>query len=349
MVEEQLKEILQQHLHGLKRTPSGWMKSNCPVCIHKGESPDRKERFGVLYSPEGAIAFNCFNCGFSTGWHPGSLINKNTSFLLKSIGVSQQDIDKLKFESFREQNNVVNKNFTLRGNITKKWVKKDIQEELPDCYPIRFWLEHECEDENFLAVVKYALSRNVLDLDRMYWTPEQKYMYHKRITIPFFFKNEIVGYTGRIVTDSPNVPKYHNNMPASYIYGLDSQQDYDRKYHIITEGVLDAIITDGIAVMHNNINDDQISLISNLPGEKVLVPDRDKAGDELVNIAIDNKWSVSFPNWGRDRKGKIIKDVAHAASIYGHLLTMQSIVESIESNGYSAKVKRKLDKGNNGY
>lgn len=349
MVEDLLKELIQQHLPALKRTPSGWLKCNCPVCVHRGENADRRERFGVLYSGEGVIAINCFNCGFSTSWHPGQLLGKKMSFLLTSIGVPQQDVDKIKFESFREQNNVVNKNLSLRGNITKKWTPIRFEEELPDCHPIRFWVEHECEDKDFLQVVEYALSRNILDIDRMYWTPHREFMYHKRITIPFTYKDEVVGFTGRITTNSEGVPKYHNRMPPSYIYGLDHQRDYERKYHIITEGILDAIITDGVAVLHNNINEDQAGLISNLPGEKVLLPDRDKDGNDLVEIAVANKWSVSFPNWGRDSKGRLIKDVAHAVEVYGHLLTMQSIVESIEKDPYAIRVKRKLDKGNYGY
>jgi hypothetical protein len=349
MVEEQLKEIIHTHLYGLKRTPSGWQKSNCPVCVHKGHAPDKRERFGVLYSADGAIAFNCFNCGFSTAWHPGTMIGKNLVFLLSSIGVPQQDIDKLKFESFREQNNVVNKNFTLRGNITKKWVPIDMSEELPDCYPIRFWLENDCEDKDFLQVVNYAADRNVLDIDRMYWSPTKEFLFNKRFTIPFTYRNEIVGWTGRITTNAPNVPKYYHKMPPSYIYGLDHQQDYDRKYHIITEGVLDAIVTDGVAVLHNDLNEEQAALISKLHGEKVLLPDRDKSGDDLVEIAIEHKWSVAFPNWGKDQHGNIIKDAAQAAQVYGHLLTMQSIVESIESDKHSIRVKRKLDKGNYGY
>lgn len=349
MVEEYLKQLIQEHLSGLKRTPSGWLKHDCPLCQHRGHTPDRKERFGVLYSVDGAVALNCFNCGFSTNWKPGMLLGKKISFFLSTIGVPQQDIDKLKFESFREQNNVVNTKLTLAGNITKKWKAADITAELPDCYSIRFWVEQECEDADFLQVVSYALSRNILDIDRMFWTPHKEFFYHKRLTVPFTYKGQVVGWTGRLVTPAKDMPKYHNHMPPSYIMGLDEQQDYDRKYHIITEGVFDAIIADGVAVLHNNINDDQAALISNLHGEKLLVPDRDKSGNDLVQIAIENKWSVSFPNWGRDSNGNIIKDIAHATEVYGHLLTLQSIIENIESDAYAIKLKRKMDRVNYGY
>jgi hypothetical protein len=349
MVEEYLKQLIQEHLSGLKRTPSGWLKHNCPLCPHRGHSPDHKERFGILYSIDGAIALNCFNCGFSTNWRPGLLLGKKMSFFLSTIGVPQQDVDKLKFESFREQHNVVNPKITLTGNITNKWKPIEILSELPDCYSIRFWANNECEDEDFLEVVNYLVGRNILDIDRMYWTPHREFMYHRRVVVPFTYKGHVVGWTGRIITASKDIPKYHNNMPPSFIMGLDEQQDYDRKYHIISEGVFDAVVSSGVGVLHNKINDDQAALISNLHGEKILVPDRDSSGDELVQIAIDNKWSVSFPNWGRDSDGKIIKDIADAANAYGYVLALQSIVEGVERDAYAIKVKRKMDKVNYGY
>jgi len=270
-------------------------------------------------------------------------------FLLGSIGVPKADLDKLKFEAFREQNNMVSRDLSLRGDITKQWRLISADDALEDCHPIRFWIEHNCEDPDFLHVVDYLLGRNILDVDKLYWSPSKEFMFHKRVTIPFNYRGNLVGWTGRITSHAPSVPKYYNKMPASYIHGLDNQQDYDRKYHIITEGILDTIITDGIAVLHNNINDEQAALISKLYGEKVLVPDRDKDGDDLVNIAIKNKWSVAFPHWGRNKQKLPIKDVAEAAETYGHLLTMQSIIESIERDPHSIRVKRKLDRGNYGY
>lgn len=345
MVEELLREAIQQHFSGLKRTPSGWMKHNCPMCVHHGHAADKKERFGILHSQQG-IGLNCFNCGFSTSWQAGQLLNKKVCEFLKVIGVPQEDINKLKFESFREQNNVVSKNVSLRGNITKKWKEIEL---MPDCYPLRFWAEEGCEAPDFLRVFEYAMSRGVVDIDRMYWTPIKDFMYHRRITLPFYYRGNLVGWTGRLAGNVDGVSKYHNNMPPSFIYGLDDQQDYERRYHFITEGVLDAIVTNGVAVLHNNINDEQAALINSLPGEKVLIPDRDSSGDELVEIAIQNKWSVSFPNWGRDSKKQIIKDVAHAAMVYGHLLTLQSVVEYIERDPYRIRFRRKADKVDYGY
>ena len=80
-------------------------------------------------------------------------------------------------------------------------------------------------------------------------------------------------------------------MPVNFIYGLDDQDDYDKKYVIINEGVIDAIVTDGIGVLHNNINDEQAAVINKVPAQKILCPDRDASGDGLIEIAIENKWA----------------------------------------------------------
>jgi hypothetical protein len=342
MVEELLKETLQQYLHGVKHTPSGWNKRNCPMCVTRGHKPDTRERFGIYYSTDGAIALNCFNCGFSTSWQNGRTLSRKFIQLLQTIGVPQADVDKLKFEAFRQKHNIEARNeIKLKGSITKKWVKKDF---LPDCYSIRTWLENDCTDKDFLQVANYALERRILDIDKMYWTPHREFFYNKRLVIPFFYKDEIVGWTGRISHNvEKSIPKYYTDMPPSFIYGLDDQRDYDKKYVIINEGVLDAIVTDGIAVLHNDINKDQAAIINALPGQKILCPDRDRSGEELVEIAIENKWAVAFPNWGKDRKGHVIKDASSAVEIYGHLLTIKSIIDTAETDSFAIRTKRKMD------
>ena len=112
---------------------------------------------------------------------------------------------------------------------------------------------------------------------------------------------------------------------------------------------MDAVITDGIGLLHNKINPDQVSLVNSLPGQKILCPDRDKDGYGLIEMAIENKWSVAFPHWGRNADGKPVKDAAEAAELFGQLLTIKSIIDSTESDSFKIRVKRKLDQSNYGY
>jgi hypothetical protein len=345
---DEFKDILTQYIYGLRPTPSGWLKTNCQLCHLRGHNADQKQRFGILFSPGGAVGANCFNCGFSASWQPGQELSRGMVFLLNGIGVPKSDVDKLRFNAFVNKSNVHSfGGGILKGSITEKW--RPVEEPMPDCHTIRFWLQNNCDDENFIKVVEYAISRNILDIDKMAWTPHKDFMFNKRLTIPYYYRGELVGWTGRLAFGGGSAPKYHNNMPVNFIYGLDDQDDYDKKYVIINEGVIDAIVTDGIGVLHNNINDEQAAVINKVPAQKILCPDRDASGDGLIEIAIENKWAVAFPNWRRDDKGRIIKDASQAAERYGHILTIKSIIDTAETDSFAIRMKRKLDRNAYGY
>lgn len=91
---------------------------------------------------------------------------------------------------------------------------------------------------------------------------------------------------------------------------------------ILTEGVLDAWVVDGISIL-GEITRSKIDIINSLQKQIIVCPDRDKKGYDLVKTAIDNKWAVSFPKWDI-----YIKDAAKAAEKYGRLLTTHSIIAS---------------------
>ena len=69
----------------------------------------------------------------------------------------------------------------------------------------------------------------------------------------------------------------------------------------------------------------------------IVVPDRDKPGEKLINQAIEFGWGVAFPEWQDD-----VDDVADAVLKYGRLFTMQSILKSTETNKLKIDLKRKM-------
>ncbi len=351
MVVELLKQSIDSHLVGLRHTPNGWRTRNCPMCIHRGERPDTRGRFGIIYEGDN-IGIHCFNCGYSTKWQPGWTLSKDLVKLLEVIGVPQSDIDRLKFEAYREKHSIQPRGkATLTGNITTKWTAKEF---LPDCYTLEQWIQAGCDDKDFTQVLNYVASRNLLNehtAQQFYWTPTKEYFYNKRLIIPYTYRGQIVGWTGRYTSENrdKSVPKYYGERPPSFIYNLDAQQDFDRKYTIICEGVIDAIITDGVALLHDDINEHQIAILNQLPTTKILCPDRDKAGNHLVELAAKLKWQVAFPNWGRSLRGGPMKDAGEAYERYGTLLTVQSILHSAVSDKFTIEFNRQRDRMNYGY
>ena len=330
MILHLLKEVLLEKLGTLKPSSKNWKKRNCMLCISQGHGKDSRCRFGVLFESDG-IVINCFNCGFSAYFEEGGTLTKNFKFLLTTLGVDDKFIKSIEFEIYKQQNQIEavregteitesEREFKLR-NLATKWPAVS----LPDgALPITTWLEHNCDDANFLQVVNYALSRNIYDLEDFYWCPENKHQLNKRVIIPYYYNKKIVGFTARYAEDleEKTIPKYYQLCPEDFVYNLDPQDGWQRKYLIVTEGVLDAWTVGGVSSL-GEINQTKIDIINRLQKIVVVCPDRDKKGKDLVDAAIANNWAVSFPKWDSD-----IKDASKAAERYGRLLTTHSILAS---------------------
>ena len=154
--------------------------------------------------------------------------------------------------------------------------------------------------------------------------------------MPFYYNGSTVGYTPRIIDNNKDKPKYFTNPQPNYMYNMDVLSKR-RKYLIVVEGVLDALSIDGLAVLHNKLNQVQIDLIKEFDGEIIVCPDRDAAGSTLIDQAVENGWSVSFPPW-QDH----IKDCADAVKHYGQLFTVKSTIDSKVNNKTKIEVLRKI-------
>jgi DNA primase len=124
-------------------------------------------------------------------------------------------------------------------------------------------------------------------------------------------------------------------MQPGYVFGTEFQHT-DWQYAIVVEGIFDALCIDGLAVMHNTINDTQARLIRNLGKEIIVVPDQDKAGLELIDRAVELGWAVSIPDWGPG-----VKDVNDAVVKFGKLATLLTILQSKETSKIKIELKKK--------
>jgi len=155
------------------------------------------------------------------------------------------------------------------------------------------------------------------------------------LLIPFYWKGDVVGFTGRMFEQSQGV-KYYTDVWPGYVFNMDAQ-DWTRKFVIVTEGPFDAIAVSGVSILGSEINDTQRELIDNLGRQVIVVPDRDAPGEKLINQAIEFGWSVAFPEWD-----KTVGDVADAVLKYGRLFTIQSILKTTESSKLKIDLKRKM-------
>ncbi len=343
MIYDLLKEAILSNIGPLKSAPKGWYKRNCPLCHTQGHGRDTRNRFGIQFNVN-SIAGNCFNCKFSCSYTEGEPLSKSFMFFLNQINVDKLFIDKIKFEIHKKKHNItamrdgevaVDPEAKLRS-MYDKWKPMDLPK---DSLPIATWLEYGLDDHNFLDVTSYALDRKLLNLDEFYWSPDTKFNMNERILIPYYWKGNLVGYTGRLCydTEDKSIPKYHQQSPSDFVYNLDAQADWRRKYVIVNEGVLDAWTVGGVSTL-GEISQEQIDIINRLQKQVIVCPDGDKSGKGLVDAAIANNWAVSFPRWRMKHK-----DATSAAKEYGRLLTTHSIISSAVTGSVKIPLAWTLD------
>jgi hypothetical protein len=321
---------------GKKKTPSGWLSFNAPCCIHNGESQDRKKRGGIMTSADGTLSYHCFNCGYKASYIIGRKLSQKMRQFMGWLGIADDTIKKLAIEAMRHEEG--DTKYEKRKFITFK------KKELPkNTHRLEIWLEKylardltQPQWENIDSLLNYLKSRGVGPnwYDFMY-SPLDLWNMNKRLLIPFYWKGDVVGYTGRMFELSDKI-KYYTDVQPGYVFNMDAQ-DWTRKFVIVTEGPFDAITVSGVSILGSEINDTQRELINNLNRQVIVVPDRDAPGEKLINQAIEFGWSVAFPEWH-----KTVGDVAEAVLKYGRLFTIQSILKSTESSKLKIDLKRKI-------
>tara|TARA_Y100001937_G_C6974938_1_gene265065 strand:- start:7 stop:693 length:687 start_codon:yes stop_codon:yes gene_type:complete len=186
------------------------------------------------------------------------------------------------------------------------------------------------------AVKEYARQRGLLGLYPLLYFDEK--LYKQRLVVPFTYNNEVVGWTGRHISPpDKQTPKYLHKMQPGYVFNIDRFADSKRQIVIVTEGVFDAILIDGIAIQGNSVGPEQAHLIEKLGKRIIVCPDKDKAGIELMLQAAELGWEVSFPPWHID-----CKDAADAVQRYGRMATVSSIIKHATNNKLKIEVKAKM-------
>ena len=124
-------------------------------------------------------------------------------------------------------------------------------------------------------------------------------------------------------------------MEPGYVFNTEVQ-DKDNKFVVVVEGPFDAIKIGGVAVLSNSVSEIQADVIDNLARDVIVVPDKDDAGQKLIDAALEYGWSVAYPEWGND-----VKDVSDAVDTYGKLYTLWSIINTKQSSRIKIELMRK--------
>lgn len=305
-----------------KNTSSGWTSFNAICCSHFGHKPDRRMRGGVKFDGNN-WSMHCFNCGFKCNFVLGRTLSAKTRNLLKWCGIDETQIQRWSLESLQQ------KDFLDFTQPKQKKIKIKFNDHvLP---------EGELVDKNnpsHKVYVDYLAKRKIDSSDYPFLiTPTEVGRMSNRVIIPYTYKNKIVGHTSRFLDNK--IPKYINEQQPGYVFNVDMQKP-EWQVCIVTEGIFDALSIDGVAVMHDDINNDQALLLGSLNKQIIVVPDRDATGLKMCDRALELGYQVSLPNWDSD-----VKDVNDAVVKYGKLATLLSILHSATNSKIKIEMQRK--------
>ena len=317
----QVQSVIMSNLPGkVKKSSSGWQSFNAPCCVHNGETQDKRGRGGIILNGE-AISYNCFNCGYKTGWQPGRPLSRKLRQLMDWLGTPESDIKRLVLTAIQLKETAIEQNL-IPEEIEFNFEKKDFPEQ-----------SSPLASDNKL-ILEYLHKRGLDENDYpYYWTPITETKFDRRVIIPFFWQDEIVGYTARLAVRGN--PKYFTSTPAGYVFNMDRQTE-DRKFVVVTEGPFDAIAIDGVAILGSDIGDAQVDLIESLNRQVIMVPDNDSAGNKLITQAMKYNWDVSFPTWY-----DTCKDINEAVLNYGKVFTLKNILDNVQSTRLKIQLHQK--------
>ena len=313
----------------VKPSPSGWTSFNAPCCHHRGHGQDKRKRGGIRFDM--GVVYNCFNCKFTASWQPGRPISEKFKSLCRWMGGNEDIINQENFEALQTES----PEYTPReSQVRITFAEKQLPEH---SLKISEWLDVDFKgngvlEENLAKVVAYIYDRGFDPLnDIFYWSPTDGYQ--DRVIVVFKYKNKIVGNTARKVRSGR--PKYLSDHHSHFVFNVDEQSE-DQKYIFVTEGPFDALAINGVALLTNNIAEQQYRIIQGLGHEVIVIPDQDEAGLNLIKKAIEYGWSVAFPTWDHD-----VKDVAEAVNRYGKLFVVVDAIKTAQSGSIKINMAKK--------
>jgi len=318
---------------------SGWVSFNAPCCIHNGETADTRGRGGMVFNADGGTSYHCFNCNFKASYQPGRHLTYKFRKLLSWLGADEGTVKRLVIEAVRVKELIApEQRVEVEEAEPINFKARPMPTEARSLYELlNFYLLNDGRSipEDLDQAVEYVKGRHVdFNTYDFYWTPETQHNLNKRIIIPFSWQGKVIGYTARAVADNLK-PKYFNQHEPGYVFNADRQQA-DWQFVIVCEGPFDAISVDGVAVLGNTVSEQQADIIDRLGREVIVVPDSDRAGQGLIDAAIEYGWSVSFPVWLGS-----CKDTNAAVAEHGKLFVIKSILAARQTSKLKIELHRK--------
>lgn len=325
-----LEQVIRTHVNLGRKNTKGWEECLHPIC----DRGKKGNRAAFLFEGE-TTAFHCFNCGTKTVYDPLSHkgMPKVMEGILSDFGIPPEDWKRVILGSLQLKNSGAHREEIKRNEkIEPKPLK------VPSCF---YLLDNAEEDDAWAEIARYYLTEErMIDPDsHPFMLCDQSNPAFKkwvgRLIIPIMKDDNVVFYQGRDLSGK-EIKKYESppDPKDRVIFGFDKlYKDRDKPLYVV-EGVFDAMLINGVALMGNDITPAQFEWLDRSPRQKVYIPDRYGDGQLGANKALERGWSVSIP-WERSWDTSL-KDITDMIAKYGKMFVMARLVE-MTSTGVVAK------------
>jgi hypothetical protein len=305
-----LQELIEQNLT-FESSKNGWHNLKCKLCN------DYKCRAGFKVS-NNIIGYNCWNCSTSAQYHEYSgAISKKFREILHSFNIDDSMI-----------NGVINTGIIKKENtevgltdlIKVSTITPEIK--LPEgSFPIGIDAYHEKQVE----ILEYLISRKI-DINRYKFYFNINSRLSKYVIIPFYRNGKLIYWQARCI--DKNEKKRYDNPSVSkeaVMFNMDKLMTYSPLPLFVCEGVFDAMMTDGIAMIGSKINDAKMELLKKSKRRLIFLIDKDLNGKKLAKKVLENGWEIGFSPDGS-------KDINESVQKYGLSYTVFNIIKNIPIN-----------------
>lgn len=341
---DRITNLILNGLMGASRTAGRWTTTDAKCCPHVSHShkQDTKGRGGWIFD-SGDVGYNCFNCGYKTKYQVGKYFPRKMESLLEWNGFDKMDILRMK-QIAMELAESGDYEVDDSGN-TFVSVNGFSKHELPkQAAPFSVWSQMKSPPRDFLTVLMAVHNRNphLLDHCEFWWTPETDHYLNKKYIIPFYGNGEIIGYTARDININTRY-RFYNQYDDSILFNYDELNNRNRNYILVHEAPMDAMLTNGVATCGTTIKHNHVQMLNKCGKQIIVVPDRDKNGNQFIQQALNNNWWVSFPEWGEikeDNKTRLIKDLEEDSRVNGVPYACVNVYKHLAKTELDIRTKR---------
>lgn len=319
-----LEDLIREKIPLGSADSRGFYSLKCPCCS------DYKIRAGWKFEDE-KIVFNCWNCSTSSVYEEfGGHISKKMRGILNAFDIDDTEISSvvnLAFFNKKAESKVITLADLKKINTTTPTISLP-----PKSYP----LGHPEFIDYQSKIVDYLIDRNVDFIKYpFYFSLEERFI--NRVIIPFYRNNNLIYWQARSIIESEK--KRYDNAQVSreaVMFNLDYLHFYSQGPLFVTEGVFDAMMVDGIALLGSKLTEAKVNLLLKSPRRLVFVIDKDSNGRHLAEDVLRRGWEIAFAPYGAD-------DLNHSVKRFGMSWTIMGLMQSIPKDFDAARLMINLN------